>query len=483
MKRKVSILLLAALICGTVSCGNSDNGDTSTTTNAPDSTSGEVTTADNTPKLGLPEDLKYDGYTFTFYGRPEVENVFIADEEKSGDTMNDAVWDRQQKVSDLLGVEFEYLACSDKYANDAKDTILAGDDSYDVIIPHARFAFQYAMSDLALNWLTDLKYVDLDAKWWPSDCSDSFQIGNMLCAMTGDIDYLNFGNAKCFYFNRATFDKYNWEYPYQLVRDGKWTFDKMIEYATTSTEDLNGDSKYEFGTDHFGFATTWWGTPVNILTTAGVRMCEKDSDNKLKITLNSERTVDVFEHFFSAMSQDGLYILMQDDTAPIADAFRDSMLTFAEVDIKSSEKYREMKDDFGIIPCPKYDEKVEGYPSLVDAACNLFVVPVSVSDADRVSAVLEALAYYGWKDVVPTYYDVALSVKFARDDDSVEMLDIIRDNRSFDIGYYCGPLPMTINSTGWNLCKTEDHNFSSFYAASIDAAQAVVDQINEQFTK
>ena len=63
------------------------------------------------------------------------------------------------------------------------------------------------------------------------------------------------------------------------------------------------------------------------------------------------------------------------------------------------------------------------------------------------------------------------------------MLDIIRDNRSFDIGYYCGPLPMTISSTGWNLCKTEDHNFASFYAANIDAAQAVVDQINEQFSK
>ena len=66
---------------------------------------------------------------------------------------------------------------------------------------------------------------------------------------------------------------------------------------------------------------------------------------------------------------------------------------------------------------------------------------------------------------------------------SVKMLDIIRDNRSFDIGYYCGPLPMTISSTGWNLCKTDDHNFASFYAANIDAAQAVVDQINEQFTK
>lgn len=478
MKRTVSILLLAALICGTVSCGGSGDDVPST-----DPTSDEITFSDNTPDIGLPADLKYDGYTFTFFGRPDMDNIFIADEEMQGDTMNDAVWNRQQKVSELLDVKFEYINSSDKYARDAMDTILAGDDSYDVVLPHARFAFQYAMSDLALNWLTDLKYVNLDAEWWPNDCAESFQIGNMLCAMTGDIDYENFGNAKCFYFNRATFDKYGWEYPYQLVKDGKWTFDKMIDYATGSTEDLNGDSKYEFGTDHLGFATTWWGTPVNILTTAGVRMCEKDSSNKLKITLNNERTIDVFDHFFSSMNQDGLYILMQDDATPIQTAFRDSKLTFAEVDILSTENYRDMKDDFGIIPCPKYDENVEGYPSLVDAKCNLFVVPVSVSDSDRVSAVLEALAYYGWRDVLPAYYDVALSVKFARDNDSIEMLDIIRENRSFDIGYYCGTLPMTISSTGWNLCKTEDHNFSSFYAANIDAAQAVVDQINEQFAK
>ena len=192
MKKAISLLLLAALLCGTISCSDSGNGGnddvtTDGTTTSADTTVTEAeTTADNTPKLGLPEDLKYDGYTFTFYGRADMENKFIADDEMSGDTMNDVVWMRQQKVSELLDVNFEYLYCSDNYANDAKDIILAGDDTYDVILPHARFAFQYAMSDLALNWLTDLKYVDLDAEWWPKDCSESFQIGNMLCAMTGD---------------------------------------------------------------------------------------------------------------------------------------------------------------------------------------------------------------------------------------------------------------------------------------------------------
>ena len=81
MKRTISILLLAALICGTVSCGSSENSEDDVTTTSSDSASGETTTADKSPDIGLPEDLKYDGYTFTFYGRADMENKFIADDE------------------------------------------------------------------------------------------------------------------------------------------------------------------------------------------------------------------------------------------------------------------------------------------------------------------------------------------------------------------------------------------------------------------
>ena len=97
MKKAISLLLLAALLCGTISCSDSGNGGnddvtTDGTTTSADTTVTEAeTTADNTPKLGLPEDLKYDGYTFTFYGRADMENKFIADDELSGDTMNDVV--------------------------------------------------------------------------------------------------------------------------------------------------------------------------------------------------------------------------------------------------------------------------------------------------------------------------------------------------------------------------------------------------------
>ena len=38
------------------------------------------------------------------------------------------------------------------------------------------------------------------------------------------------------------------------------------------------------------------------------------------------------------------------------------------------------------------------------------------------------------KKVIPAYYDVVLKSKYARDEKSVEMLDIIYDNRICDLG-------------------------------------------------
>ena len=45
------------------------------------------------------------------------------------------------------------------------------------------------------------------------------------------------------------------------------------------------------------------------------------------------------------------------------------------------------------------------------------------------------MAHYSSDTLVPAYYEKLLGGKFARDDDSVEMLDIIFDSLVFDIGF------------------------------------------------
>ena len=156
---------------------------------------------------------------------------------------------------------------------------------------------------------------------------------------------------------------------------------------------------------------------------------------------------------------------------------------FLDGNIKTLDRMRDMKSDFGIIPWPKFDESDEKYYTNVDAGCNLIGVPVSVSDPDRVSVILEALCAEGGKSVMPQYYEVALQTKYSRDDESVQMLDIIRDGRVFDIGYFYNNniIPMAINSIGWQLTKSENHNFSSVYAENETVALIKIAEINKAY--
>ena len=478
MKKIIAYVLLMSLLLSAAACGNdTPSGNSGDNTTASDSSS--VTTAFEKIKPNLPE-ANYEGYTFTFYGT-DAELKFQFCEEENGDTMNDAVYKRNRAVSDRFNVEFEFVECGDNKGMDAMTSVIAGDDVYDVIMPTGRYAFQYGMQGLALDWNTDLPWIDLDAEWWDQDARESFEIMKKLNVMTGDIDYGTLAATKTMYFNRAIFDELGWDYPYQTVLDGNWTFDKMCELAVASARDLNGDTAIDLENDLLGFANTWWGMPMNILKTAGVRVCDTDANGEMILTLNSERTVEVFDKFFKMMEEDGFYIQLKDDGTPLVNAFRDSRLTFVEFTLKTALTLRDMKDEFGIIPCPKFDETMENYATGVDASCNLFVVPISVSNPERTSAIIEALAYESWKIVTPAFFDVTLSVKFARDEESVQMLDIIRASKIYDVGYFSGDVPSSMSSIGKNLTETADHNFSSYYAANEAPALAKIAEINKAY--
>ena len=53
-------------------------------------------------------------------------------------------------------------------------------------------------------------------------------------------------------------------------------------------------------------------------------------------------------------------------------------------------------------------------------------------DLERTSVILEAMACESLKSVVPAYYELMLKTKFARDEESEEMIDYIVSQRVFD---------------------------------------------------
>jgi hypothetical protein len=94
---------------------------------------------------------------------------------------------------------------------------------------------------------------------------------------------------------------------------------------------------------------------------------------------------------------------------------------------------RDMETEFGIIPFPKFDEKQERYRNRI-SFYDTFVVPITATNLDRTSIIIEALTCESMNTVVPAYYDIALKTKYTRDDESQEMLDLIMVNRVLDLG-------------------------------------------------
>ena len=79
---------------------------------------------------------------------------------------------------------------------------------------------------------------------------------------------------------------------------------------------------------------------------------------------------------------------------------------------------------------------------------------------------------------MPAFYDVSLKTKYSRDEESEEMMDLVRDSIIYDIGYVAGG---TFESIGRNLAKSESHDFASTYAAGESAALKKLEDFNRDY--
>ena len=64
-----------------------------------------------------------------------------------------------------------------------------------------------------------------------------------------------------------------------------------------------------------------------------------------------------------------------------------------------------------------------------------FAVPLTIKEPEKVSLVIEALSSAGYHHITPAYFDSALSVKYARDAESSDMLKIISDTLCMDLAF------------------------------------------------
>ncbi|MHB1154743.1 MAG: hypothetical protein ACYCWE_19110 [Eubacteriales bacterium] len=434
ISRLLSVFLLFALLfTAAISCaeGGADTSEilTDAVTETP---------ATEKPYLDdLPSDLNFEGRTIRM----------VTNDKASFDTLEDAadvvdveVYKRNRKIEERLNILLEPLINEDWGGASAllTSSVLAGSDEFDLYGGYCYWSIALATSGYMLN-LANMEYLNLDAPYWGKKFIDAMAYKDYVYWVTGDI-VLNYTNGVyATYVNLAQWDSYIGGVDiYQLVRDGKWTLDRVKEYAETAYTDLNGDGKTD-AEDFVGYVYTTEDPIDGMAMAAGVTFTEFDDEGIPYITLlGSDRAVTFTEKLTALCTSYASLLTVSDGGYSSVKLFGSLHALFNIGRLAHAVTFlRDMKEDFAIIPPPKLDEAQETYlTTLHDGTTILGIPKTATAEAiDAVCATLEALASESYKSLTPVYLDVALKNKYTRDEQSAEMIDLIRQNIVSDFGF------------------------------------------------
>jgi hypothetical protein len=224
------------------------------------------------------------------------------------------------------------------------------------------------------------------------------------------------------------------------------------------------------------------------LVAGGGALALKDANDLPYMDFASARNLTVIEKVMDIMYNKNDVLNVQadlwgkwDQWGPVFyGSFEDNRALFMWARMRVVERFRGMEADFGILPLPKFDEDQENYRSVVNPYTGILLgVPQSADNLERVSIILEALAAESKYTLQPAYYDIVLQRKFARDEESSAMLDIIFNSRVYDIGgvySFAG-----VSQEFVNLCNKSDRNVVSYYDKKIGAMEKAIDKVVDIF--
>ncbi len=464
----ISLLLIFPILFS--SCADTKNNETLVTT----AISGETAESTGTQAPGgesqlFSDDLPqkdFGGYEFRMvaYLRDFNNSQHIVDSQ-NGEVYNDALYKRNLEVSERFNIKFkETLSTATYCCTDVRKEILAGEDSYDVIFTNDMNAYYFVQEGLIYNY-DDLQYIDLTKPYWDQSLLKYTTINNKSFYAFGDFDITFFDFTHVLIFNKQMVQDNKLSDPFQLVKDGIWTFDKMAEMMSTVKADLNGDGVMT-SADLNGYISVAKQVLPNFWISGGELTIKKGNDDIPYFAVSgNERFVNILDKVFEIMWDQGAWC--QTDASgnlwsETENIFNNSKTLFADETFFYLSALRNMNTDFGIIPYPKFDENQENYYSRVEAGSKLAVIPVTNHETERTGIILEALTCASANIVIPAYYENALKTRYARDVESSEMLDFIFSNRVYDLGdtWWCSDLRDGIFKT---MFASNNRNFSSSF--------------------
>lgn len=483
MKKTIICLMLAAMLSCSA-CGNTEsvNGGNDSSI---ESTQTEIVTTDPSADE-LPDDLNFGGETVTFFYRSEIADEFYS-EEANGDVVNDALYDSHSSVEERLNVKIEVITQPGQngedrntYMNQIRSSVMANDDVYDwvdLMVGNAPVMMQEGI----FRNLSDNKYINPDKPYYMDGLAELCTIDGKLYFISGDASLGYLQDSFCIFFNKAIAEEYKLGNLYDIVEAGEWTLDKLMELSQKVCKDLDGDGKYD-DKDQLGFRIYDQNHISGFIASTELDMCKTDANGDWKFDMSTERNASIVEKLHRLIYEsDGSFMNHVSDCKKFAN---DEVLFITAQFDDAAVQLREMKSDYGILPYPKFGTEQEKYYSNARTTHNSFSMPMTCGDPEMAGAVMEAIAAKNYKTVTPAYFELALKTKFASDEETAKMYDIIRGGMRLDFGFiFSNIMANPVTSVFINSVKGQGgfaSNLASFNEQIIQSLETYMETVRSQ---
>lgn len=444
MKKMYLLIIVLTLLI--VSCGDNSHGNTSDAINDNlnnnSEIEGEITT--EIIKPNVPDTYDYEGYEFTVLGNGTAYNSYwyskdIYVEEATGDSINDAVYNRNLVIEEKYNIKIMGIFTGTQY-NDAQKDIASGIGTYDMFtVPLQGATAQLAQQGMLLD-LKDVPFIDLVKPWWDQKANQQLSINNKLMFTISDLLIIDKDALFIFLFNKDIIEDQQLDDPYQLVIEGTWTIDKMWDMAKDMTQDINGDGVMD-DTDAYRLLIAGHTIHGNVVG-SGHFVITKDNDDMPVINVQDPMIQTSFEKWMTIIDDRENTWVAQDWSSKHGDIWMYQLEVLSEkrglwlyAGMDRVTTLRTFDFNFGILPNPKLDETQQEYYNHVHAWCTTAVSIPITADPERTGMILEALTAESYYTLRPAYYELSLKTKFMRDNESGEMLDLIFSTRCYDLGH------------------------------------------------
>lgn len=410
----------------------------------------------------LPDDLDFEDEEFNILMWKEwVRYDFVANEKDPVTDWAEELIERQYFVEDRLNVSINISTEAGnwdhrkEFLSKVEADQLNPTSSYDLIGCYGPTMALLTVNGYISN-LNETKYVDSSMPWWNAQQVESATINDNLYFVTGDITPSTVVTMSCVLGNESLLNQYGHTNLYDLVYNGDWTLSNLMEIAldNTNAEDIygmtilqsrgtafvhgaglfyverNDSGRYQLGEEIVGQkAHNLWGTLQNLF--------------------NRENVIHSVEYIAN-------------------DEFVKGKAFFLAGNVGSIAHVKDADFDFIVLPMPKYDKAQTNYYSVTDAWNTMYGIPQKVENSDMSSAVLEALASYAHRALMPVVFEQCFTTQFVADPEDSAMVQMIYDCLVYDPAHLYNEAFGTMASS-WENVKDPTSSWSSVLDAHKDS--------------